>query len=46
MPVLGDDEDVEVGRDFEGGPQPGDAGADDEDVGEPVEARAGVEAVR
>ena len=41
--VLGDDEHVEVGRDFEGGAEPGDAGADDEDVGEQVKACAGVE---
>jgi len=41
--VLGDDEDVQVGGDFEGGPQPGDPGPDDEHVGESVEGVAGVE---
>ena len=35
--VLGDDEHVEVRRHLEGGPQPGDAAADDQDVGEPVD---------
>ena len=34
--VLGDDEDVDVRGDIQGGAQPRDAGADDEDVGEKV----------
>ena len=40
-PVLVEDEHVQVGRDFEGGPDAGDAGPDDQDVGELVVGRAG-----
>ena len=34
--VLGDDQHIEVARHLQGRPQPGDAGADDQQVGEDV----------
>ena len=41
--VLGDDQDVEVGRHFQGRAQARDAGADDQDVGEEVRRLLGAE---
>src|SRR5207245_145564 len=41
--VLGDDENIEAMRHFEGRPQAGDAAADDEDVGEEVWRALGTE---
>src|SRR5207302_7077106 len=41
--VLGDDQHVQAGRNFQRGPQSGDAGADHEHVGEPVWCVLGAE---
>ncbi len=42
--VLGDDQDAQAGRRRQGGPQPGDAAADDQQVGEQVRRVLRVEA--